>query len=59
VKRPRDVIVGPNVRRQTTLRPPKAVRDLDEFLDFLERLEAVFGRIERPRRITRGRHFLL
>jgi hypothetical protein len=56
VKRQRDVIVGPNVRRQTTLRSLRAVRDLDEFLDFLERIEAVFGPIGRPRRITRGRH---
>jgi hypothetical protein len=35
------------------------VRYLDEFLDFLARLRAVFGPDERPRRPTRGERFLL
>ena len=38
---------------------PKAVKDLDEFLDFLEQLEKVFGSIERAPQITKGDRFLL
>jgi hypothetical protein len=62
VKRPRpsrSPIVGPDVVDQTTLRPPKRVRDLDEFLEFLAHVEALGGRTERPRELTTGEHFRL
>jgi hypothetical protein len=59
VKRRDTQIVGPDVGDQTRLRPQPAVRDLDEFLEFLARLEAVFGPIERRPQLTTGKRFLL
>jgi hypothetical protein len=52
-------IVGPDVRDQTMLRPPERVRDVEEFLEFLARLEEVFGPLGHPRPLTTGRRFLL
>jgi len=54
-----DTIIGPDVADQAALRPRPPVRDLDEFLQFLASIEAVFGPIERPTRIATGEHFLL
>jgi hypothetical protein len=59
VKRPESPIVGPEVADQSRLRPQTAVRDLDEFLEFLARVEAIFGPIRRARRPTTGERFLL
>ena len=59
MKRPESIIVGAEVPDQATLRVPKAVKDLDEFLDFLEQLEKVFGSIERAPQVTKGDRFLL
>jgi hypothetical protein len=47
------------VADQDRLRPSTAVPDLDAFVEFLTRLEALFGPSERPREISRGEHFLL
>ena len=47
------------MRDQTTLRRPKRVRDLDEFLEFLEWVDSVFGPVKRKRDVTRGDHFRL
>ena len=56
----RDVpIVGREAIDQRVLRPVQPVRELDEFLEFLAHLEAVFGVLERPREITTGDRFLL
>jgi hypothetical protein len=52
-------IVGSAVRDKSELRPPKAVRDLDEFLEFLRRLQALFGPVKRLRALTTGEHFRL
>ena len=59
MKRNEAPIVGGDIADQRGLRIPQGVRDLDEFLLFLARLEALFGRIERPRDVTMGDHFLL
>jgi len=53
------MIVGHDVPSQSILRSRRAVRDLDEFIAFLRRIEAIFGRVVRPRRPTIGDHFLL
>jgi len=55
----KDPIVGREVIDQRVLRRPARVRDLDEFLEFLVEVEAVFGPIERPRELTTGGRFLL
>jgi hypothetical protein len=52
-------IVGAGVPDQTRLRPLREVRSLDEYLDFLAQLEAVFGPVARPRELTTGERFLL
>jgi len=52
-------IVGVAVPDQTRLRGPERIRDLDEFPEFLARLEAVLGPLERRRELTVGDHFLL
>jgi len=44
---------------QRVRRPVQRVRDLDEFLEFLAHLDAIFGVLERPREITTGDRFLL
>lgn len=44
---------------QRDLRPDVAVRSLEEFVSFLEAVEEVVGRDERPRSPTRGDRFLL
>lgn len=59
MKRRTAAIVGPGVKRQTKLRPPKPARDLDDFLVFLRQLDEVFGRVARPPRPTTGDWFLL
>jgi hypothetical protein len=53
------VIVGPEVPDQRTLRPPEPVRDLDEFLAFLDQLDDVLPPVDRPFRPTTGERFLL
>lgn len=52
-------IVGVDVPDQVALRGTRAVRDLDEFLEFLARLQAIFGPIEKLREPTTGDRFLL
>jgi hypothetical protein len=59
VKRKKQPIVGPGVASQTKLRPSASVRDLDEFIEFLRRIRAVFGTDDRPRRPTTGDRFRL
>jgi hypothetical protein len=59
VKHGANAIVGADVHDQALVRPPRPVRDLDEFLEFLVHLEALFGPIETPREVTTGDHFLL
>jgi len=59
VKHPTDAIVGTCVPDQSDLRPPRPVRDVDEFLEFLAQVEALFGPIEAPRALTTGDRFLL
>jgi len=59
VKQPPNAIVGADVGDQSELRPSFPVRDLDEFLEFLAQLEAVFGPIDAPRVLTTGDRFLL
>jgi hypothetical protein len=59
VRRSKGRIVEGEVPDQRTLRASPPAKDLDEFLVFLARLEAVFGRIERPRAPTTGKRFLL
>jgi hypothetical protein len=52
-------IIGAEVPDQTRLRPEPPIRAVDDFLDFLARLEAVFGPLERPREPTTGDRFRL
>jgi hypothetical protein len=59
MKRRNGAIVGPEVGDQSKLRPVKAARSLDEFIAFLVQIEALFGRIERPRDRTEGEDFRL
>jgi hypothetical protein len=59
VPRRRQPIVGPDVRDQRTLRPRRPIRNLGEFLEFLERVREVTGPVDRPRPLTKGKHFLL
>ena len=51
-------IVGTDVPDQSRLRST-SMRDIDEFIEFLARLEDVFGPIARPPEITTGEWFLL
>lgn len=51
-------IVGTDVPDQGRLRST-SIRDIDEFIEFLTRLEDVFGPIARPPEITTGEWFLL
>jgi hypothetical protein len=51
-------IVGTDVPDQSRLRSTP-IRDIDEFIEFLTRLEGVFGPIARPPEITTGEWFLL
>jgi hypothetical protein len=44
---------------QRDVRPDVPVRSLEEFIDFLEAVEEVVGRDERPRGPTVGDRFLL
>ena len=52
-------IVGPSVANQVKLRPPKPVRDLDEFLEFLREVEALWGPSDAPRPLAEGSRFRL
>ena len=52
-------IVGADVPDQTQLRGLTRASDLDEFLEFLADLEAVFGPLHRRRELTTGERFLL
>ena len=54
-----DTLIGPDVPDQTVLRPPRPVRDLDEFLRFLAEIAALVGPIDTPRTPTTGDRFLL
>ena len=51
--------VGREVGDQRRLRPCAPVRNLDELLEFLARLQATLGPIKRSSRLTTGEHFLL
>jgi hypothetical protein len=57
VPRERHPIAGPRVERSPRSR--SRVRDLDEFIEFLRRLRALFGPVDRPRRRTDGGCFRL
>jgi hypothetical protein len=57
--RAKELLVGSQIVAQATLRPSTPVRSLDEFLEFLSHLEAVFGRTRRSSRPTTGAHFRL
>ena len=59
MSRRRQPIVGRAVASQTKLRPSVPVRDVDEFVEFLRRMRALFGSDDRPRRLTTGDRFLL
>jgi hypothetical protein len=59
VRRRGTPIIGSAVREQSTLRPPKPARDLDEFLEFLRRLRVLFRPAARRRPRTTGEHFRL
>jgi len=48
-----------HVRDQGLLRVPRKIKSLDEYLEFLAQIEALFGPIERPPRLSTGDHFLL
>ena len=52
-----EALIG--LREQSRLRPPRSERDLDEFLEFLGRLQVLFRPADRPRPLTRGEHFRL
>ncbi len=54
-----DSLIGPDVPDQAVLRPPRAVRDLDDFLRFLAEIAAVVGPTATPRTPTTGDRFLL
>jgi len=56
---PREQIVAGDVGDQARLRPAEPARDLDEFLEFLGWIEAVFGSANRPDRLSTGEHFRL
>ena len=56
---PREQIVSGDVEDQARLRPAEPARDLDEFLEFLGWIEAVFGRTKSPERLSTGEHFRL
>lgn len=56
---PKNPIVGSEVADRSKLRPPAPVRDLNEFLDFLVLLEALFGPIRKEREPTTVDRFLL
>jgi len=51
--------LGSPVADQRVLRPDPPMRSVEEFVAFLEQVEAVVGRDERPRRPTTGDCFLL
>jgi hypothetical protein len=59
MRRPAGSIVGRAVPDQTLLRARSRVSDVKQFVDFLAHLDEVFGRLQRPRRLTTGRRFLL
>jgi hypothetical protein len=52
-------IVARDVADQLLLRPPRPASDLDEFLEFLGRIEDLFGPTEPSRCPTTGEHFRL
>jgi hypothetical protein len=54
-----EALIGLNVPDQAVLRPPRPVRDLDEFLHFLAQIAALTGPTDTPRTLTTGDHFLL
>jgi hypothetical protein len=56
---PREQIVSGDVEDQARLRPAEPARDLDEFLEFLGWIEAVFGNANRSERPSTGEHFRL
>lgn len=49
----------PDIPDQRMLRPDPPVRSVEEFVEFLVQLEAVFGPDDRPRPPTVGERFLL
>jgi hypothetical protein len=58
-KRAATPIVGRDVADQSRLRPPKRVRSVGEFVEFLRRVRAVHGDVPRRVRPTGGDKFLL
>lgn len=58
-RRRRTPLVGGRIADQRRIREQRPVRDLDEFLGFLAKLEGVCGPLEKPARINRGTIFLL
>jgi len=56
---PTQPIVGGQVAAQSTIRPFRPVRDLDEFLEFLTRIEELYGPVRRSPRPAIGVHFRL
>jgi hypothetical protein len=59
VGRSEESIVGPGVADQDRLRPPVPTSDLDDYIEFLAQLEALFGPPAQPREVTSGDRFLL
>ena len=55
----REAIVAGDIGDQVRLRPAVPARDLDEFLEFLGWVEAVFGSMNRPERLSTGEDFRL
>jgi hypothetical protein len=49
----------PDIPDQRMLRPDPPVRSVEEFVEFLVQLEAVFGPDDRPRPPIVGERFLL
>jgi hypothetical protein len=60
-RKPRKAVaeIVANIPSQLDVRPDEAVQTLDEFLEFLEHLEDIFGRDLCPRPPTVGTRFLL
>ncbi len=56
---PREPIAAGDVPDQARLRPREAVRNLDEFLEFLGWIEGAFGRTKPSERLATGEHFRL
>jgi len=49
----------PDIPDQRTLRPDRPVRSVEQFVAFLEAMEAAVGSEDQPRGPTTGHHFRL